>query len=209
MAKDDAGQRERILDAALRVFAREGYHKASIRRIAEAAKLNSPPLIYWYFKDKSTLFQSVMLERIAPVGELEALPRMQDAAPEVVLKRVALSYLGAFDGDSARRLFRLFISEAARTPESSEYLMRSGVLKVKGFLVDYFGHQVELGRFKRHDPEISARSFIGTMIGYLLSRELFPPLREDLPEVEAYVDQTVCTFIEGLKAEGGEDDGGH
>ena len=50
-------RRQQILDAALRVFAREGYHKASIRHIALEAGLKSPPLLYWYFKDKNELFK--------------------------------------------------------------------------------------------------------------------------------------------------------
>lgn len=201
MAKKSEDQRQKILDAALLLFAREGFHKASIRRIAEAAGLNSPPLIYWYFKDKNELFQAVMLERIAPIHVLEALPAMQGEPPEVVLWRLGVGFLEGFNAPDSRKLFRVYLGEAARKPETTEYLARSGMLRAKSFLVDYFRHQIKLGRLKPHDPEISARAFMGSLLHYVLGRELFPPLREGLPPLENYVTQTVRTFIEGLKKE--------
>ncbi len=47
--------RERILDAAISLFLKEGYDKTSIRQIADAIEY-SPATIYLYFKDKDDLF---------------------------------------------------------------------------------------------------------------------------------------------------------
>ncbi len=47
--------RERILDAAIELFLKEGYEKTSIRQIADAIEY-SPATIYLYFKDKDELF---------------------------------------------------------------------------------------------------------------------------------------------------------
>ncbi|MDP8959838.1 MAG: TetR/AcrR family transcriptional regulator, partial [Actinomycetota bacterium] len=48
------------MDAALRVFAEHGFHKATIKRIAGQAHLRSPALIYWYFTDKVDLFRAAI-----------------------------------------------------------------------------------------------------------------------------------------------------
>ncbi len=47
--------RERILDAAMRLFVRNGWEKTSIRKIAQEIEY-SPGTIYLYFKDKDELF---------------------------------------------------------------------------------------------------------------------------------------------------------
>jgi TetR/AcrR family transcriptional regulator, regulator of cefoperazone and chloramphenicol sensitivity len=93
--------RERILRAALRVFAAEGYDGASTRVLAHAASVNLPAIQY-YFGNKEGLYRAVIdhisetvEDRIAPVtrqiGEaltagatsrrnlLELLCRMMDA----------------------------------------------------------------------------------------------------------------------------------
>ncbi|MEM0996896.1 MAG: TetR/AcrR family transcriptional regulator [Bacteroidota bacterium] len=47
--------RERILEAAMRLFVEHGFEKTSIRKIADAIEY-SPATIYLYFKDKSEVF---------------------------------------------------------------------------------------------------------------------------------------------------------
>lgn len=50
--------RERILNAAISLFLKEGYDKTSIRQIADAIEY-SPATIYLYFKDKDDLFYAI------------------------------------------------------------------------------------------------------------------------------------------------------
>ena len=53
------GNQEKIIQAALSIFAEEGYHGASIRKIADACDLNVPS-IYYHFKNKAELFRVVL-----------------------------------------------------------------------------------------------------------------------------------------------------
>jgi TetR/AcrR family transcriptional regulator len=50
---------ERILDAGLSVFARHGFSGARIDRIAEAAEMSKPNLLY-YFRSKEELYRAVL-----------------------------------------------------------------------------------------------------------------------------------------------------
>ena len=66
---------ERILAAALEVFASEGFRGATIDRIAEAAGMSKPNLLY-YFKGKDEIYR-VVLDRLldtwlAPLRAIEA-----------------------------------------------------------------------------------------------------------------------------------------
>ena len=59
--------RERILDAALRLFARYGYAATPVRRIAEEAGV-SQGLLYNYFDGKESLLRA-LFEQTAGDGE--------------------------------------------------------------------------------------------------------------------------------------------
>src|SRR6476469_1535495 len=61
---DGAEARERLLHAALRLFAEHGYAKTSTRDIAKAADINIASIKY-YFGDKAGLYRAVFTE---PLG---------------------------------------------------------------------------------------------------------------------------------------------
>lgn len=70
--------RERLLDGAARVFARDGYNGASIDRIAAEAGL-SKGAVYWNFASKEELLFALLDERID--RRIRALFEMTEAAP--------------------------------------------------------------------------------------------------------------------------------
>lgn len=56
---DRQGTRERILDAAGKVFAERGFRAATVRQISQLASANVA-LLHYYFKDKAGLYQAVV-----------------------------------------------------------------------------------------------------------------------------------------------------
>ncbi len=58
-ASSTVSRRERLVDAALTVFAREGVDAASIKKIGRAAGV-APALIYHYFDSKEALLAVVV-----------------------------------------------------------------------------------------------------------------------------------------------------
>lgn len=65
-----ADKQRDLLDGALRTFARDGYSRASIDALAEAAGV-STRTIYNHFGDKAGLFKAVILDSAARVAEHE------------------------------------------------------------------------------------------------------------------------------------------
>ena len=64
---------ERILEAAERVFAREGLRGGSIRAIAREAGCD-PALIYYHFENKESVFAAMLDRKLPPlIRELEVL----------------------------------------------------------------------------------------------------------------------------------------
>src|SRR4051794_32862865 len=63
-----SGKRERILDAAVRVFAQEGFYNAKVSQIAHVAGV-ADGTIYLYFKSKDDLLISLFEDRMERVNE--------------------------------------------------------------------------------------------------------------------------------------------
>ena len=191
-------QRQKILSAALRVFARQGFHKASIKQIAAEAEIKSPALIYWYFKDKRELL-STMTHDLLPFRTMDIdLPALLEQAPEVLLPGLLRKLLDTFDQPDTRLLVRVVLSEVSQDDELAG-VMRDVNSAGLNFLTDYLNRQVELSRLRPHDTTSSARFLAGSVLTILLGRSLLPRIIEDMSPIEVYVETVVSTFLEGLK----------
>lgn len=97
------GTRERILVAAERVFADEGFSGASTRAIAEGAGV-AGGLLHYHFENKRTLYAAVVAWRAAAINAerirlLDALPA--DAALPAILRALFEPALGRVAGGEA------------------------------------------------------------------------------------------------------------
>jgi AcrR family transcriptional regulator len=82
--------RRKILDAAHELFAREGYDRVTMRRIAEAIEY-SPTTIYNHFEDKDDLVQSLCEGDFARLlGALQARPAPADPVEQI--RQLGLAY---------------------------------------------------------------------------------------------------------------------
>ncbi len=200
MNKHILNKRREIIGAALQVFARYGYEKATIKQIAKEAGLSTPSLLYWYFKNKEELFQAVLGEFSPLIGMAANPENLSGRPPEEVLPIIARTFLDTYDNADMVKLMRIILSETAKKPEIGTLFARKGMITVLDFLVDYLQKQVNLGKLRAHDYQSAARSFMGTLVIYMLSREIFLPLRENLPKKERYIQELVDIFLGGLRA---------
>ena len=70
-----ASLRREILEAASRLFVEEGYHRLTMRRLADRIEY-SPTTIYLHFKDKDELLRAVCDETFSQLaGKLERLQK--------------------------------------------------------------------------------------------------------------------------------------
>jgi len=194
------GMRDRrgeVLDAALQIFGQNGFHATTMEQVAEAAGV-SKGAIYWYFKDKKELFQAVVSHLSPLLKQLPSLVGQMDSPPEDVLPLIARTYLSTFNNPDARQLFRILMSEAPRIAETASVFADS-IMPMLDFVVAYLEHQVKQGRLKPHDVQSSARAFMSTLVLYIMSSELFLPMRASLPEPERYVREVVAIFLSGLR----------
>lgn len=196
-------RRQQILEGALKVFSTEGFHKASIKKIARAANIKSSALIYHYFKDKKALLNALVSE-LSPLANVSILKeemqeQLLEMPPEILLKQLANTVLSILEDEAMRNLIRLFLSEAVRMPEVAETLIDTQQTMLN-FLVRYLDYQQSRGLFREHNPEVAARAFIGMILVNIFVRLVFLPLAEGMPDGETYVNEVVQIYLDGLRS---------
>lgn len=145
-------QRDALLDAAKKLFARDGFARASLREIAREAHV-TPALASYYFGDKPGLLAAVIEQRVAPLVRT-LLESVAAAGPD---PRAALS---AF--------VRTYTATAARNPWLPQLIVRE-VLSEQGVLRDTFVNQFAGGMTSRLRAAIEAGQLAG-----VLRRDLEP-----------------------------------
>jgi AcrR family transcriptional regulator len=191
--QDFEERRQQIIDGALQVFAHKGFEKATNKDIAAAAGVGSPGLIYHYFKDKSDLFRQVVEQRMPLLqllthGEEEIMSK----PPREVLTIFARSFLRMAENPTSIALMKLLLGEAFRQPTVAEMINKIGPSRSISFLSRYLEKQMSAGTLKPMDPRAAARCFVGPMLAYLITREVF--LQADAQQLSA--DTMVATAVE-------------
>ena len=160
-------KRERILRAAIKVFAHKGFYATRVSEIAQAAGV-ADGTIYLYFKNKDDVLISIFQDRI---GRLLGVLREEVAATDDVqqrIRRIIEIQLGHFEGErdlaevitvNLRQSSRLLKQYAA--PMFTEYLeIIAGVL--------FEGQRAGTVR-PEISPRIMARALWGALDGIALS----------------------------------------
>lgn len=203
-ARDDddfESKRQQIIDGALEVFARKGFAQATNKDIAQAAGIGSPGLIYHYFKDKADLFEQMLAQRAPIFQVLSRGDDLMDRPPQEVLPLFGHAFIATLGTSPALAVFKVMIGEVVKRPEVAEVFNRAGPGRGLTFLRHYLARQIERGTLRPLDPDAAARCFVGPLLAYILTRELFPdPGAPPIP-AETMAATAVEIFLHGMLSE--------
>ena len=110
-------KRRLILDAAVRVFARKGYHTSRVGDIAEEAQI-AHGLLYHYFGSKEEVLQTVFRENWSELLAAFARIEESDEPPVAQLTGIAKVLLRAWR--DRPDTVRVMVREIARSPHLQE-----------------------------------------------------------------------------------------
>ena len=164
-------QRERILDAALTCFAREGFHAATVQDIVVESGL-SPGAIYGYFKGKTEIAMAIASER----HKMER-QRMEFAlaAPDIdtSLQRLLDGFVLELRNPAERRWRHLAVqlwAESLSNPRLKREAL-GGVSQAVDVLSRMIAQAQSRGSWPKHlDPAYAARVMIAILQGISLQR---------------------------------------
>jgi AcrR family transcriptional regulator len=163
-------RRGQILDAALRCFAREGFHRTTMADIAREAGL-SVGASYRYFESKDEVIEAITDERHTREASLMAAGIDGDAAES--LRELARGYFGMLlqPGDLERRRLGVQVwAEALRNPRIHDLVLR-GVREPMTALTQLLRDARTREQLPEElDPEIGARMIVALFQGFVLQQ---------------------------------------
>jgi TetR/AcrR family transcriptional regulator, fatty acid metabolism regulator protein len=183
-------KRALIRGAAVRAFARRGYHACRVSDIAEEAGV-AYGLVYHYFGSKEAVLEAVFRETWqAMLDAIEAVEALGEPAPEQ-MRKVAAIVLRTWRNDPD--LVRVMVREVARSPHLQEQVDEIG----RGFAT--IQRVIESGQatgvFRADlDPRLASWIFYGgleeILTGWVLGQ--LPDGDEEVARAERTIVDVVC-----------------
>ena len=198
MARVSGAEKRRIiLDAAVRVFARQGFHSARVSDIADEAGV-AYGLVYHYFGSKDEILDTLFLERwnvlLDAIGEVDR----SEAEP-----RDKLYAITSFIVDSYRHdpdLMKVIIVEVTRAANSFGRKHLGKIREAFALISDIVEDAQTAGKFRGDvAPTFAAMAFYGA-IEQVLTGWIFAVLPEGETEFEQAKTLVVETVCGGLEA---------
>ena len=192
------GKRERILDAAIKVFAAEGFYNAKVSQIAHQAGV-ADGTIYLYFKSKVDLLINLFEDRMERVNANLREAIDTESTAEARLKRIVKLHLELVEQN---RDMAEVISVELR--QSSKFIREYSNPKFAEFLRTIAGAVVEgqrTGELRTGiDPYVFARALFGALDEIALAWLVKHPGSKASIELPRAAEQLGDLFIDGLKA---------
>jgi AcrR family transcriptional regulator len=189
-----------VLDAALDLFARNGFAATRMEDIAKAAGL-SKAAIYLYFPSKEDVFKALIETRIVnlrdQIGDV-ATTLLDD--PIGGLREVVRLWTASHADGRMIAIPRIVLAESARFPELTEYYHRVVISQMQGVLYKLLEAGVAQGVFRKIEPRVAARALVAPMMFEMLRRQAFVGETENLSLCdvsEAFFD----LFLNGITAQ--------
>lgn len=201
-ARDEADyerRRDAIMTGALEVFSTKGFEKATNKDIARAAGIHSPGLIYHYFRDKADLFRQAMERHAPPLELLAQADALMDRPPREVLTLFARAFLSMSENRTMVAVMRALLGEALRWPAVAAMFADFAPRRAFDVLTRYMERQMAAGTLRPMNPQVAVRCFIGPLIAYLMTREVFTLPDSRSLAWQTMVESSVDVFLRGME----------
>lgn len=201
-AKAVPDRRRAILDAAVRVFARQGFHACRVSDIADEAGV-AYGLLYHYFPSKDEVLSTLFLERWGVMLEM-----IREVDTQSIAAREKLGAIASFIVDSYAHdpdLMKVIIVEVTRAANSFGQTHLGQIREAYRLIGEIVTKAQEDGAFKSEiDAQFAAMAFYGAieqvLTGWIFG--LLPQGDEHFERAKQLVVETVCGGLETSPASG-------
>ena len=195
-AKGAPDRRRAILDAAVKVFARQGFHACRVSDIADEAGV-AYGLLYHYFPSKDDVLSTLFLERWGVM-----LQTIREVDHERLPAREKLAAIASFIVDSYRHdpdLMKVIIVEVTRAANSFGQTHLAQIREAYTLIAQIVTKAQQEGTFKTEiDAEFAAMTFYGAieqvLTGWIFG--LLPQGDEHFERAKQLVVEMVCGGLE-------------
>lgn len=197
-------QRRRILDAAIRCFARGGFHATGMQAVCAEAGM-SPGALYRYFPSKEAIIEAIVERDRSEIPELLQPLLEADEVVEAIVEAGRQFLVGNLQPESLP-MFPELLAEAIRNPSVREITMACDEV-VGDIVLRVLERGMALGQI---DPSLDAREatrFLMALTDGVLMRLLLEPsarLEGLMPMYERAIRLFLAPYAAGVRREAAE-----
>lgn len=201
--KTDANKEKVILEAAVKVINKKGFHAATTKEIAREAGV-AEGTIFNYFPTKKDILHQILIqvvEQIIPSFVVdpfdEVLAKSKEKNPEEALRYILKDRI-EFMAQNIN-LLKVAFTEFQHYPDlrsiSHEKLFLPMRIKVKQYLQD----GIDAGFFREFDVSVVASSFVGMLLSILFWRRIL--MNDSETGFDQDIDALVDILLRGIGKE--------
>jgi AcrR family transcriptional regulator len=191
-------KRQEILKAAMELFARKGFRGTTTRDLAAQADVNEA-IIFRHFLNKTELYRAILEEKAHQARDehyIEVERMAQSVDPRTFLEFLGNKFFERHEQDST--FMRLLLFSALEGHELAAMFLDS--MAARDPMVSYIERQMAEGRFRRMDPYLASRAFLGMFVSHIQIQEIFGQKKNaDFSRTEV-VKTFVSIFLAGMKS---------
>jgi AcrR family transcriptional regulator len=177
-------RRAQILRVATELFAQQGFNGTTTREIANRVEVEET-ILFRLFPSKRDLYWAVIDAKTRSSSGREQLEAQLDSAEDErkIFTTIAEDILERNTNDST--LTRLLLFSGLEAHELSQRFFQTYIATYFDVLAGYIQRRIRQGAYRKVDPLLSARSFLGMVFNYFLVQELFAgrPHKFDIKKV--------------------------
>jgi AcrR family transcriptional regulator len=157
--------KDRIVEAAVQLFSRQGYSGTSTRDIARLAHVNETSL-FRYYHSKQEIFWAAMESRVERLQISKALQNglAGDGNPEATI-RLIVEFLVDIATYHQEMIWLFIVGFLELRPGTERAYYRHLAPTVQA-ITDYLGRSVETGMLRKLDPHLTATAFAATVLAH-------------------------------------------
>ena len=207
---------DEVLDAALRLFAAQGFGHTTVEQVARAAGL-SKAAVYLYFPSKTALLAGLVKRAVADMAVADM------AVADMAVADMAVAGMAGFEGDPLAMIAQmlrlvagrlaalqvmavpaLVLREAAAVPQIVQVYREEVLDRVLPALTAQIARGVAAGQLRAVDPELTVRGVVGPILAHMLLAEVFGIVPEGGLGLDRLVENHLQILLAGLAPQRGE-----
>jgi len=196
-------RRLQIMQAAKRLFARQGFDGTTTREIAARARVNEA-IIFRHFPSKEDLYWAIIDGQCEAGGWQQGLKRQLDsgASDREVFIGIAEEILIRRAKDT--NLSRLLLYSALENQRRSQRFFQTHVVAYYELIAEYIRRRIQEKAFRPVDPLLAARGFVGMIVYHSLIQEIFGAKRYQNFDVKQVSTALTDIWLGGMKSSNGQ-----
>lgn len=194
--------RREILDAALDLFAVDGYFGTSMRQIARAVGVRESAL-YHHFPSKEAILEDLLGElgpgKAQQLAAVDVPMMAKQLGAEGMLRLLIERILEEWSEPREQKFFRIMLTEAPRLNQSGLFDARVYIDRARGQMMRLFSELVRIKAIRKVDPLAATVAFMGPMIALRMLYLALPGTPPDTRAMKKEAASHLQYFMQSLK----------